>query len=74
MTAKSVLRQVIGRYRERFLLTPYPRLSIAAAKSKDRARDSSSNGIATLFQDEKPRKLWPRNFCACLILETDETS
>ena len=40
------LAHLIGRYLDLFLLIAYPRESIAAAKSKDLASDSSSKGSA----------------------------
>ncbi len=47
---------------------------MAAARSKDLARDSSNNGIATLRQEAKPFKDCPRSFCAVRIRETEVTS
>lgn len=58
----------MGRYLLRFRLTPYPRASIAAAKSNDRASDSSNSGIATLRYEDNPFVLCPRKRCAVLIL------
>jgi hypothetical protein len=49
--AESGLRQGIGRYRERLLLIPYPRESIAAANSRDLDNESSRSGRAMERQD-----------------------
>lgn len=45
-----------------------------AARSKERASDSSSKGIATLFQDLNPFTLWPRKRWARLMRVTAVTN